>query len=469
MGRLRTSSASELLVQLDRSTSEPLHRQLGCALRHAIRYGGLEAGAALPSSRALATQLGVARGVVVEAYEQLVAEGYLVSRAGGTTRVAPGLAAPGRAPVDLEPETFAFDFRPGRPDVTEFPRTTWVRALRRALESAPASRLSYLESHGVPELRLALAAYLNRVRGTAADPADVVIGSGFAQLLGLLAATLASQGSRQFAVEDPFAPEYAAIVAHAGLEVVPIPVDEDGLRVDRLPNARVDAVLVTAAHQYPLGSVLPPGRRAALLDWARATGGLVVEDDYDAEFRYDRDPVGALQGLAPSHVVYAGSASKSLAPGLRLGWLIAPPVLATAVIATKEAADQGSQAMDQLALAEFIDQGDLDRHLRRLRPIYRRRRDALLAALARHLPDLRTTGAAAGLHVVAWLPAALDEARIVAEARHVGIAISGLTPRRAAPGPPGLIFGYGGIAESAIERGVERLADVIAAVGASGA
>ncbi len=461
MARSRTSSDLELLLHLDRASPEPLHRQLGGGLRHAIRDGGLEAGTAVPSSRGLAAQLGVARGVVVEAYEQLVAEGYLVSRPGGTTRVAAGLAAPTRSPVELEPVTYAFDFRTGRPDVTEFPRAAWVRALRRALESAPASRLSYLGTHGVPELRIALAAYLNRVRGTAADPVDVVVCSGFAQGLGLLAATLAARGATRFAMEDPFAPDYRAIVVRAGLEVVSIPVDDEGMRVDLLAGAAVDGVLVTAAHQYPVGAVLPPARRSALLDWARATGSIVVEDDYDAEFRYDREPVGALQGLAPDHVVYAGSASKTLAPGLRLGWLVAPPSLAAGIAETKEAIDQGSQAMDQLALAELLDAGEVDRHLRRLRPIYRRRRDTLLASLARHLPELVTTGAAAGLHVLAWLPDGADEAGITAAAEEAGIAISGLTPRRVAPGPPGLIFGYGGIAESAIERGVALLAEVI--------
>ena len=461
MGRSRTSSGHELLLAVDRTSPEPLHRQIGSGLRHAIRYGRLDGGAVLPSSRDLAHQLGVSRGVVVEAYEQLVAEGYLVSRAGGTTRVAEGLGLAARAPHDLEPEAPAFDFRPGRPDVAEFPRTAWVRALRRALESAPANRLSYLGSHGVPELRLALAAYLNRVRGTVADPADVVVASGFAQALGMLALTLVARRGRRFAMEDPFAPEYRAIVARAGLEVVPIEVDEDGMRVDLLDRARVDGVLVTAAHQYPVGGVLPPERRAALLDWARRTGGLVVEDDYDAEFRYDRDPVGALQGLAPAHVVYAGSASTTLAPGLRLGWLIAPADLAGAIVATKEAVDQGSQAMDQLALAELLNNGDVDRHLRRLRPLYRRRRDALLAALARHLPELEASGAAAGLHLLAWLPDDVDEARIVAAAVAHGIAISGLTPRRIAPGRQGLIFGYGAIVESRIEPGVAALTEII--------
>ena len=448
-------------MPLDRASREPLHRQLSRGLREAVRDGRLDAGAPLPASRALAAQLGLSRGIVVEAFEQLVAEGYLVARPGGATRVAEGAGSTAPPPRDLEPTTYRFDFRPGRPDVTEFPRAAWVRSLRRALAEAPADRLSYLGGRGVPELRVALASYLNRVRGTAADPADVVISSGFAQGLGLVASVLAARGGRRFALEDPFDPEYRAIVHAGGLEPVAIPVDSDGILVDRLGAAGVDAVLVTAAHQYPTGAVLSPARRAALLAWARATGGLVVEDDYDAEFRYDREPIGALQGLAPSSVVYAGSASKTLAPGLRLGWLVAPPEIAAALTLAKEAVDQGSPALDQLTYADLLEHGEVDAHLRRMRPIYRRRRDALLASLARHLPDIEPVGASAGLHVLAYLPDGLDEARIVRTAAEAGIAVSGLTPRRIAPGRVGLVFGYGLITEPAIEAAVERLAPVI--------
>jgi GntR family transcriptional regulator/MocR family aminotransferase len=238
-------------------------------------------------------------------------------------------------------------------------------------------------------------------------------------------------------------------------------VDASGLRVDLLAATSADAVIVTAAHQYPLGGVLPADRRAALVAWAEARNSLVVEDDYDAEFRYDRAPIGTLQGLAPAHVAYAGSASKILAPGLRLGWLIAPPQLVEPLAAAKVSADMGSAALDQLAFADVLERGELDRHLRRMRSIYRRRRDALLSALAEHLPTLRPTGASAGLHVVAWLPAGLDEDRVVSNASAAGIGISGLRPRRIAPGPSGLVFGYGGIREDAIRPAVRRLAEVL--------
>jgi GntR family transcriptional regulator/MocR family aminotransferase len=464
MGRSKTSSGLELLVALDRLSADPLHRQLERALRTAIRDGRLEPGSALPSSRALASQLGVSRGIVVETYEQLVAEGYVVSHPGGSTRVAHAAAGAPASRALPAPPTYRYDFRPGRPDVTEFPRGVWLRALRRVLQTAPSDRLTYGAGHGMPELRTALAAYLNRVRGTAADPADIVVVTGFAQGLALTARALAAAGARTVAVEDPSDPEYRAAIEGAGLRWVSIPVDEDGLQVERLAVTDADAVLVTAAHQYPTGGVLPPERRAALVAWAAARSATIIEDDYDAEFRYDRQPIGAIQGLRPDRVVYAGSASKILAPGLRLGWLVVPDSLVEPIASAKYAADMGSAALDQLAFADVIERGELDHHLRRMRPIYRRRRDALLAALNRHLPELRPTGASAGLHVLAWLPTDgpdLDEAAILAAADAAGIGIAGVSSRRIAPGPPALVFGYGVIDESAIEPGIRTLAAVI--------
>jgi GntR family transcriptional regulator/MocR family aminotransferase len=462
MNRSRTSSALELHLPLDRSSREPLHRQLERGLRAAIREGRLSPAGTLPSSRALAAQLAVSRGIVVEAYEQLVAEGYLVSRAGGATSVARAAAArPPARPAAID-ETFAFDFRPGRPDVTEFPRGVWLRALRRALATAPSERLTYLQGRSVPELATALAAYLNRVRGTAAEPADIVVATGFAQSLQLTLRALRARGARRVAVEDPSDPEYRASIRSAGLEWVAIPVDEAGIDVERVVAADPDAVVVTAAHQYPTGGVLTPDRRSRLLDWATRRAATVIEDDYDAEFRYDREPIGAIQGLAPDRVVYAGSASKILAPGLRLGWLVLPPALTEAIVAGKQSADMGSAALDQLAFADILERGELDRHLRRMRPIYRGRRDALLAALARRLPELRPVGASAGLHVLAWLPPDADEEAILSDAHGAGIGIAGLSSRRVAPGPPGLIFGYGAIPQAKIEGGVAALAEVVA-------
>jgi GntR family transcriptional regulator/MocR family aminotransferase len=250
-------------------------------------------------------------------------------------------------------------------------------------------------------------------------------------------------------------------------------VDTEGIRVDRLAATDAAAVVVTPAHQYPTGAVLTAERRAALVAWATATDGLIVEDDYDAEFRYDREPIGALQGLLRDHVVYAGSASKILAPGLRLGWLIAPSRIADALAMAKKRADQGSSALDQLTFADFLARGELDRHLRRVRPIYRARRDALLRALARHLPEFDPCGASAGLHVLTWLPDTLDEAAVVEAANAAGVGLLGLRVRpgssaaggrRPRPDPDergGLIFGYGLIEERDIDAGVIALARVL--------
>ncbi|HSK93390.1 MAG TPA: PLP-dependent aminotransferase family protein [Candidatus Angelobacter sp.] len=460
----RTSSAPELLLPLRRGTGEPLGRQLERQLRDAIRDGRLAPAGVLPSTRALARQLGVARGVVVAAYEQLVAEGYLVSRPGATTSVArvPRPAPP--AATESLDEPFPIDFRPGRPDVREFPRDAWLRSLRRALDAAPATAFGYLDGRGAPELRTTLASYLNRARGTCIAPGDMVISTGFAQGIQLVSRALAGTGRRRIGVEDPYHPEYRAMIAASGLEVVGVPVDRHGLELDHLDRLDLDAVVVTPAHQFPTGGVLPPERRARLVAWAARRDAIIVEDDYDAEFRYDRDPIGAVQGLCSDRVVYAGTASKMLAPGIRLGWLAIPRRLVEAVAAAKTAADHGSAVMDQLALADFIERGELDRHLRRMRPIYRRRRDALLDALAEHLPALEPTGASAGLHVLAWLPEGIDERLVVAQAESAGIGLTGVAwCCQARPVRRGIVFGYAAMDERRIVEGVKRLAGLVSA------
>lgn len=459
MSRMRTSSIPELFVPLGRDDPRPLHRQLEEQLRTAVRTGRLAASSTLPSTRALAAQLGVSRGIVVEAYEQLVAEGYLASRPGGATTVAHTANAASSRKPEPAARRLAVDFRPGRPDLDEFPRGAWLRSLRRVLNEAPSERLSYLGGGGMPELRDALAAYLNRVRGTAADPARVVISTGFTQGLRLVVKVLVAAGARRIAVEDPGYAEARAIVRDAGLNVIGIPVDDSGIRVDVLGHARADAVVVTPAHQYPTGGVLPPDRRAALVAWAERRNAIVIEDDYDAEFRYDREPIGSLQGLCADHVVYAGSASKILAPGLRLGWLVVPTPLVDRVARAKMSDDLGSPALEQLAFADFIATGELDRHLRRMRPIYRARRDTLLDALHRHLPGLRPVGASAGLHVLAWLPPGSDEGAFLRAATEAGIGLDTIAESRIADSASaGIIFGYGSAAQSAIDAGVRRLA-----------
>jgi GntR family transcriptional regulator / MocR family aminotransferase len=464
------SGSLDLLLGLDRDRGR-LRAQLEDQLRDAVRGGRLGPGAALPSSRALARELGVSRGVVVEAYAQLAAEGYLVARQGAPTRVSEAASpGPGAAPAAAGERPPRYDFRTGRPDVSMFPRNAWLASLRRALRDAPDARFDYGDPRGAPELRGALTRYLGRVRGVACDPERVVVTSGMAQGMAIFARALTAGGARRLAMEDPSSAPGRDQLASNGFEIVPIPVDEDGLQVERLSDAGaadgdrgaagpIDAVMITPAHQFPLGVVLAPERRAALLDWAARCGAVVLEDDYDAEYRYDRQPVGAVQGLAPDLVAYAGSASKTLAPGLRLGWLAVPERLLDGVTAAKEADDLGTPVVEQLALADFLERGQLDRHLRRTRAVYRARRDALVAALERLLPDCAPAGVAAGLHLVVHLPAGVDEQAVLEAARSRGLGLSGISEHRIEPGPPALLLGYGRLPEPAVEPAVRLLAD----------
>ena len=474
--RTNLSPVSELAIDLDRDGGGALHHQIETSIRQRIRSGALPAGVALPPTRALATDLGVARGVVVEAYAQLVAEGYLTSRGGGYTQVASGPAAtaprpgrvasprPPRAPRPGPPRP-EVDFGYGRCNLAGFPRAAWLRSVRRVLTEAAGERLGYLDGRGAVELRSALADYLNRVRGSNADPETIVITNGYAQAVSLLMGVLAARGARTVAVEDPSASDDARPIADAlGLRVVGVPVGDDGVRVDAVAELDADVLILTPSHQWPTGGVLSPQARAAVLAWAQRTGALVLEDDYDAEYRYDRAPIGAMQGLDPGRVAYAGTASKTLAPGFRLGWLILPRELVEPFAEAKLLADRGSPILDQLTFADFLTRGEFDRHLRRMRPVYRSRRDALLGALARHLPRLDPAGIAAGLHLVAWLPRDLDEATVIAAAAREGVAIAGVSEYHLSPAPRGgLIFGYSDLNERAIADGVARLARAVSA------
>jgi GntR family transcriptional regulator / MocR family aminotransferase len=459
----RTTRPLEVFLSVRRGTGS-LRGQLERELRGAVRSARLPAGTALPSTRALASQLGVSRGVVVEAYDQLVAEGYLLARQGSATRVAETAAAAKAAPsAEQAPQRLRYDFRPGVPALDTFPRTALLTSLGKALRQVPDAALGYGDPRGLPTLREALAAYLGRVRGVEAAAERVLVCSGFAQGLGLVCRTLRRRGASRLAVEDPVHSGQRRIVAHAGLEPVPIRVDERGLRVDLLAEGLADAVLVTPAHQFPTGAVLAPERRAALVEWAQRHDAVVVEDDYDAEYRYDREPIGALQGLAPEHVIYAGSASKTLAPGLRLGWLVLPAGLIDAVAEEKALDDLGSPVLEQLAFTDLLAQGGADRHLRRNRALYRARRDALVTALAAHLPQVTVGGIAAGLHVVAELPAQTDEAAVVAAARERSVGVYGMIDYRfpGSSGPAALVLGYGGLGERAIQAGVRLLAEAV--------
>jgi GntR family transcriptional regulator/MocR family aminotransferase len=458
----------DLLINLDR-TRPSLRAQIEEQLREAVRDERLMPGTSLPSSRSLAGELGVSRGVVVEAYSQLAAEGYLVSRPGGSTRVAQAASPPATAaPAIAAERPPRFDFRPGRPDVSLFPRGAWLAALRRALRDAPDARLDYGDPRGAPELRRALSSYLGRVRGAACDPERVIVTSGMAQGMAIFGRALVERGARLIGFEEPGSGPARVQLASTGLETVPVPVDEQGLRAELLEtrgSPPLDAVVVTPAHQFPTGVVLSPVRRAALIEWAAAGRRLVLEDDYDAEYRYDRAPVGAVQGLAPGRVLYAGSVSKTLAPGLRLGWMVAPEGIAAELVAAKERDDLGTPVVEQLALADFLERGELDRHLRRTRAVYRRRRDLLVAALARHLPGCEPAGIAAGLHLVLRLPPGTREDAVLGAARARGVGLYGLGEHSVGEAPPALLLGYGRIAEPAIERGVEELAAGYAAAG----
>jgi GntR family transcriptional regulator/MocR family aminotransferase len=468
-----SSPVAELLIELDRDGGDALHRQIEVAIRERIRSGRLPSRAALPPTRALAGDLGVSRGVVVEAYAQLVAEGYLTSRSGGYTQVALGSpvggppAPPGPARPPPSPrERLAVDFGYGRANVSTFPRAAWLRSVRRVLTEAPDDRLGYLDGRGAPELRTALAEYLNRVRGTAAEAESLVITNGYAQAVALLIGLLAARGATRVAVEDPSANDDVRPIADAlGLDVVGVPVGPDGVLVDALEHLRADALILTPSHQWPTGGVLSADARAAVLEWAQRRGALVIEDDYDAEYRYDRAPVGAMQGLDPERVAYAGTASKTLAPGFRLGWLILPRALVDPFAEAKILADRGSPILDQLTFADFLTRGEFDRHLRRMRPVYRARRDALLQALSEHLPELRPAGIAAGMHLVAWLPDDLDEADVIEAAARERVRVAGVSPYRLAPAVTGgLIFGYANLSERAIGDGVARIAAAIRAL-----
>ncbi|HEX3517977.1 MAG TPA: PLP-dependent aminotransferase family protein, partial [Solirubrobacteraceae bacterium] len=388
----------ELLVEIDPQQELPLHEQLERSLRENIRSGRLRAGMRLPSTRALAAELGVSRGVVTEAYGQLGAEGYLETRQGAAAQVAKAVRATvTHAPARSLLPTFAYHFHPGMPDLAGFPRDRWLRSLRSAWRESPLAAVGYGDPRGVPELREALADYLGRVRGAAAEPENMLMCTGFMQGFSLLCRWLHSHGIEAIAVEDPGWHVHRLIAEQAGLRTIAVPVDGDGLCVEALRESGASAVLVTPAHQFPTGCVLSRERRTALIDWAESGECLIVEDDFDAEYRYDRVAVGALQGLAPERVLYIGSASKRLAPGMRLGWMLMPSWLAWDLITMKAIEDGGSEVVGQLALCDFIARGELDRHMRRMRLRYQQRREALLAALARWLPQGRTEGAAAGL------------------------------------------------------------------------
>jgi GntR family transcriptional regulator / MocR family aminotransferase len=468
MAPVWTSGGLDLQIETSRSRRRA---SLEESLREAIQTRRLTAGTALPSTRVLARDLGLSRGTVTAAYDQLTAEGYLQAQQGAGTRVADLGPAPEPAPSRHRAAPPRWDMRPGTPDVGSFPVAAWSRCLRQALNRAPSDIFGYGDRHGTLQLRRELVAYLGRTRGVRADPEQVVITNGSTEALSLLGRALADTGTSETAMEDPGFIFHREVVRRSGQTVLPLSVDEDGARIDDLstrPELRgVRAVVLTPAHQYPTGATLTAHRRQAVAAWARQVGGLIIEDDYDGEFRYDSQPIGSIQGVAPEHVAYTGTASKALGPGLRLGWVVLPHRLVHAMLVAKGFASRGTEVVAQLALAELIAGHGYDRQVRRMRNRYRQRRDLLTAALAplheRGLPPTR--GIRAGLQLLVPLPANGPSERDVVElaAAH-GLALEGLSWHwHAASGPSrGLVIGFSRPAERAYPTAVATLASVLA-------
>ena len=462
-----------LLIRLDRDSGQPLSSQLEAAIRGAIREGRLAVGERLPSSRELARDLGVSRGLVQECYGQLLSEGYLDSRVGSATRVAGG-AAPAAAtrtlPADSARQPGArspliADFKSGVPDLASFPRADWAWATQQVCRTTASADFDYGDPRGSSALRQVLAGYLRRVRASAAGAEELVICTGFAQGLVLVLRALAGRGIRTVAFEDPGygSDAISSSVRAAGARAVHVPVDEHGLDVAALAASGARAVVATPAHQSPTGVVLAAERRHALVEWARSSDGFLIEDDYDSEFRYDREPVGLVQGLAPDRVFAIGTVSKALAPAVRLGWVLAPAAFTDDVAEEKLISDRGTSGLDQLTLALLLESGRYDRHLRRMRALYARRRAALVAALASHAPQATLTGLAAGFHGVLHLPESADEQAIADAALRRSVGLDPMRSYRAtgSPAPPRLVLGFGNVNEHAIRAGIEAVADLL--------
>ncbi|MEU5790014.1 PLP-dependent aminotransferase family protein [Micromonospora purpureochromogenes] len=476
-------TAGSDFLQLDVGAAPPGGRAdwLAGRLRAAIADGRLPLGGRLPASRVLADELGVSRGVVTEAYQRLAEEGQVAGRGRAGTVVVATPATPSAAPArsavpppealfGAAPGTEIFealraapariDLTPGVPDLAAFPRAAWLRAERSVLRRLDAAALGYGDPRGAPALRLAVAQRLARTRGIRAEPEEVVVVAGVSQALGLLAQVLHADGVHTVAVEDPGSLGVRQHLRNWRLDTPPVPVDAHGLRVGELAAAGHPAVLLTPAHQFPTGVVLHGDRRRQLLDWARG-GGLVLEDDYDAEHRYDRPPVPALRGALPERVCYTGSVSKLLAPALRVGWVLVPPRHLDALVAAKRMADLGNAVLPQLVLAELMTSGDLDRHLRLLRRRHVRRRDAMIRAIGAYLPGATVHGAAAGLHLTVTFAGDVPDADLAAATLRRGVKTQPLSWHAQRPYPPGLVLGYAANTASEIDEGIATIGAVL--------
>ncbi|MCW2516361.1 MAG: GntR family transcriptional regulator [Mycobacterium sp.] len=437
------------------------------ALRDAARSGRLASGTMLPPSRTLASDLGLARNTVAEAYAELVAEGWLASRQGAGTWVVDAAANPLPTRPRGTPGVPTHDFMPGSPDVSAFPRTAWLASTRRALTAAPNEALRMGDPRGRIELREALADYLARVRGVRTSPESIVICAGTRHAVEIL--------GRVFGMDKPIAVEayglfiFRDALSALGVATTPIGVDGHGAVVDELDRTAASAALLTPAHHFPHGVPLHPARRKAVVEWAYRTDGYLLEDDYDGEFRYDRQPVGAVQGLDPDRVVYLGSASKSLSPALRLGWMVLPDHLVDRVLAAAGGQQFYVNAIAQVTMADFIAKGSYDKHIRRMRLSYRHRRDRLVEALRPF--DVGISGLSAGLHLLLTLPDG-TEAEVLRRAGEAGIALSGLSLLRHPDAAPethagdGIVVSFGTPAEHSFTAAVDALCRVLASVAA---
>jgi GntR family transcriptional regulator/MocR family aminotransferase len=449
---------------------------LAAQLRVAMSDGRLPVGSRLPATRVLAAELTVSRGVVTEAYQRLTEDGHVAGRGrGGTVVVAVPVSVPEHdAPAGSTTDIFGsvpgneifdtyravparYDLSPGVPDLAAFPRAAWLRAERAVFNSLEPSAFGYGDPRGTPSMRLAVANWLARTRGIRAYPGEVVIVSGVAQALGLLAQVLRADGITQVAVEDPGSLGVRQTLVNCGLQTPPVEVDSAGLRVDCLVASGVGAVMLTPAHQFPTGVILDGDRRRQLMRW----GGLIIEDDYDAEHRYDRPPVPALRAMLAEHVCYAGSVSKLLAPALRIGWVLVPSRYREALVAAKRNADLGNAALPQLVLAELMSSGELERQLRFLRRLHIRRRDAMISAVRTHLPGAVVHGAAAGLHLMITFDADFADVDLAAAALAHGVKVQPLSWHCQRPNRPGLIMGYAANPPTEIAEGIRILGQVV--------